>query len=160
MSIVADALHSIHEFVKNIERDIVRNNRKTKNYMDYEADDKGARIKVPFWFPTFETGRGKRKSTTPTPATDKRFKTGFSQRLYEWMKRNSKFKTFTERGKINEAEGLRWWINKHGTKLFRKGGRKDIFSNVITDKRMKQLTDKLGSIIIDDIKSEIVKLNK
>lgn len=104
----------------------------TSDSVEYETSNKGhARYKIMIlgrpYFMTVETGR------KPTP--DKKPSKEMITNLAKWLR---------SRGK---SESLKWAIgmaiNKSGTKLFQKGGRKDIVSNVISDSAMDQLAQRL-----------------
>ena len=74
---------------------------------------------------TFETGRGPARKGTRGSAEQAEFVSG----LAEWCK----IRGFTSAGLSDEqyvriANGLRWYLNKFGTRLYRNGGRKDIIT--------------------------------
>lgn len=53
---------------------------------------------------------------------------------------------------LDERKGLAWAISKviarDGTKLFQEGGRKDIFSNVLNDTFVSDITNKVADITL------------
>lgn len=77
------------------------------------------------YFGNLETGRGVYRGGKTDPA-------GFNQRLIEWMKARN-FQCRDEKEYLRMANYLRWKINKFGTALYRKGGRKDIFTPAVAD---------------------------
>lgn len=77
------------------------------------------------FFGTLETGRGPYKGKGGNPAE-------FNQRLIEWMKARN-FQCKDEAEYLRLANYMRWKINKFGTTLYRKGGRKDIFTPTVQD---------------------------
>ena len=100
---------------------------KTSTSLRYSVTDNGnkATLRVvgkPF-FAVVETGR------KPTPS----FKPSkqFVASIQEWM---------DAKGKQGSAYAIAQSIHKHGSKLFQKGGRTDIYSNVIN----QNLTDKIS----------------
>lgn len=60
----------------------------------------------------------------------------------------------------NATKGLAWAISKNiakkGTKLFQKGGRKDIFSNVITDAKVRDIESKIADIAANATANSII----
>ena len=78
-----------------------------------------------------ETGRAPRKSTKNS---------GLESKIEKWMK---------IRGITGGAKGITWYINKHGSKLFRKGGRKDIITPAISKQRINRLTSEIAGISLD-----------
>ena len=151
MQLYQDVLAKIRGTVNGWAKQIKQNNPKTKKYIDYADTPAGGQILSTSWFPVFEKGRGKRKSNTrsaPDETINGVSLSAFEARLYKWMQRTTGFKKKTPKGKANEAKGLRYLINKKGNKLYRQGGRKDVYSNVITDKAIKQLLSEVGDIAI------------
>lgn len=51
-------------------------------------------------------------------------------------------------------------INKEGTELYKKGGRKDIVSNVITDQFIDELAEEILQYFADAVMSNVIKLHK
>ena len=98
------------------------------------------------WTFTLERGRGKAKRNTGQ-------KKEFIEGLKRWI---------VARGiPVNSQEDLerlakffRWYINEHGTKLFREKGRKDIFTppiNEFTD----SLSENLSNLYVEEIISTL-----
>ena len=79
----------------------------------------GGGVLAPYWLGVFERGRGRRKSTTDS---------GLWKRIYAWMQARNMFTSKTSKGKINEAKGLTWYINKHGNQQFRSKTFIDIYN--------------------------------
>ncbi len=78
-------------------------------------------ILAPYWLSVLEHGRGPRKSTTDTQLFKK---------IYTWMEKRNMFKSKTNEGKISEAKGLTWYINKFGNKQFRAKTFVDVYTSV------------------------------
>lgn len=106
---------------------------KTAQSLKYTVTQEGtkATLKVTGkpYFKVVETGR------KPTPEYTKPSE-DFVQSIKDWM--NAK-------GKTGSAYGIAKSIHKHGTKLFRDGGREDIYSNVIN----QNLNDKISADLLD-----------
>jgi len=70
-------------------------------------------------------------------------------------------KWLAARGK---EEGMKWAvavkINKEGTELHKKGGRKDIVSNVINDQFIDDLMNEILTHFAEAVMSNVVKLHK
>ena len=102
---------------------------KTLRSLEYTLHREGkayiARILGRPYFGTLETGRGPYAGGKGDPA-------GFNQRLIEWMKARN-FQCKDEAEYLRMANYLRWKINKFGTSLYRKGGRKDVFTPAVND---------------------------
>lgn len=112
-----------------------------------EYRDNGAGVLAPFWLPVLEKGRGPRKSSTDA---------GLYLKIYKWMGKKGLFKSKTNRGKMNEAKALTWYINKYGTKLYRDRGFKEVYS-----RKTREVIDKIGkeySGAIGRITSDILQL--
>lgn len=84
-----------------------------------EIRDNGAGVIAPFWLGVVERGRGVRKSNTDH---------GLWKIIYKWMAKRGMFKSRTPEGKINEAKGLTWYINKYGNQQFRNKAFVDIYT--------------------------------
>lgn len=78
------------------------------------------------YFMTVETGRRPTPSYKPSRS--------FVARIQEWMK---------SRGMPGKAYAIAQSIHKKGTELFRKGGRKDIVSNVINQSLYDQIAQEV-----------------
>ena len=117
--------------------------RNTK--VEVYATDNRIELLGPVYIFTTETGRGPRKSSKPFY---------FLANLYEYMQKRNMFHSKTEDGKISEARGLRWYINKYGTELYKKGGRKDIFSNVLTESEINKMVKAVSDNIFLNINTD------
>lgn len=102
---------------------------KTLRSLEYRIKAQGAGYVATIlgrpYFGNLETGRGVYQGGKTDPA-------GFNQRLIEWMKARN-FNCKDEKEYLRMANYLRWKINKFGTALYRKGGRKDIFTPAVAD---------------------------
>jgi hypothetical protein len=78
----------------------------------------GAGILAPYWLSVLQHGRGPRKSNKQGD---------FWKALYRYMEKHSMFRSSTARGKVNEAKGLAWYINKYGNQQFRNKAYIDIY---------------------------------
>jgi hypothetical protein len=76
-------------------------------------------VTAPYWLGVLERGRGKRVSTKDS---------GLVQKIYKWMERRKMFKSSTAAGRLNEARGLTWYINKYGNQQFRSKTFIDIYT--------------------------------
>lgn len=97
--------------------------------IEVEIRDNGAGVLAPFWLPVLERGRAPRKNSTDYKLYTK---------IYDWMAKRNMFKSKTEKGRINEAKSLTWFINKYGTKMYRDGVFKDVYSRE-TDKAIENI---------------------
>ena len=97
--------------------------------IEVEIRDNGAGVLAPFWLPVLERGRAPRKNSTDNKLYTK---------IYDWMAKRNMFKSKTEKGRINEAKSLTWFINKYGTKMYRDGVFKDIYSRE-TEKAIEKI---------------------
>lgn len=113
----------------------------TSNSIKYLVHDDGNKITLSVYGKPFvwvvETGRGPRKSTTNY---------GVAQNIRKWMDRKSVGTQLSEAKKDSLAKFLTWRINKEGSALYNKGGRKDIISNVVND----TLIDKISKELINN----------
>lgn len=73
------------------------------------------------YFGALETGRG---PYTGGPEAIKQF----NRNLMDWFKARHIHSEMTDEQLEMEANRLRWYINKYGTRLYRRGGRTDIFT--------------------------------
>lgn len=117
---------------------------KTSRSLRYEVTVSGSvttlRVLGRPFFMTVETGRG------PT----KRGNTGgptLVQSIREWM---------NSIGLLASPYGIARSIHKHGTKLYRAGGRKDIVSNVVN----KSLTDRISEEVLAQFANAYIKVLK
>lgn len=93
------------------------------------------------YFMVVETGR------KPTP--DKKPSKDMVTAIYEWMQ---------VVGLEGEAYGIAMGIQKHGSKLWQKGGRKDIVSNVIDETMISRVSQEILDLITDEVVKEFAKL--
>lgn len=105
----------------------------------------GGGVLAPYWLSVLEHGRGARKSTKDS---------GLWKRIYAWMDRRGMFRSSTEAGKVNEAKGLTWYINKYGNKQFRNRA----FVDIYTQARQQTIAelDKEYSLAIGKITQDII----
>ena len=97
--------------------------------IEVEIRDNGAGVLAPFWLPVLERGRAPRKNSADHKLYTK---------IYDWMAKRNMFKSKTEKGRINEAKSLTWFINKYGTKMYRDGVFKDVYSRE-TEKAIEKI---------------------
>jgi len=140
----------IEDFLNLISKDIInRTNQKNQNVSGkvakslkvYSKTDKNeilTRLVGFKWIvAAWETGRGKRKSKK---------KTDFEQKLQKWIDR---------KGLDIKASSLRYLINKKGTLLHQgkdrrfSGNISGILSDFITQKRLNELSERIGKSIVD-----------
>lgn len=147
---------TISLFFDDLTKDIVnRANQKDQNVsnkipksfnqnIDVNGDTISATLSAWKWtIAAWETGRGKRKSTK---------KTDFEEKLQRWIDR---------KGLKMSAKSLRWWINKHGTRLHQgkdkrfSGNRSMTISDFINQKSVSNFAKSLAASIV---KTEITPL--
>lgn len=119
---------------------------KTSQSLRYEVTQEGtkATLKVigkPF-FAVVETGR------KPTP--EKKPSPDFVTNIREWLQARGK--------ETRPAYGIALSINKKGTKLFRDGGRQDIYSNVINQNLVDKISLDLLNKFAQQFMTNVVKL--
>jgi len=102
-----------------------------------EREDGGAGILVPYWIPVVQKGRGPRRNTKDH---------GLWQKIYRWMAARGMFKSKTEKGRINEAKSLTWYINKYGNKHFRSGVFIDIYKTE-RERTIEEINEKFSDEI-------------
>ena len=107
--------------------------------------ENSAGILVPYWIPVLQKGRGPRKSTKDHQLYLK---------IYKWMQKHNMFTSQTEQGRISEAKGLTWYINKYGNKHFRDGRFVDIYKTA-REETIKQIDAKVWWAI-DKITMEVI----
>lgn len=83
-----------------------------------ETRQDGAGVLAPFWLGVLQYGRGPRKGKKSSDLW---------KSIYTWMAKNGMFKSTTAKGKINEAKGVTWYINKYGNQQFRSKAYIDIY---------------------------------
>jgi hypothetical protein len=128
-----------------------------KSLVIVEGDKDKGRVLVPYWFDVVQRGRGKRKTNKGDFFSFKgRELSTFQIAIYNWMEKNGRFESRTENGKINEAKGLAWYINKFGTKHYRSGQYIDIYDTLV-----KELAEDMRKQYMEEamkITSDLVKL--
>jgi len=80
----------------------------------------GGGILAPYWFAVLQQGRGPRRNPTDY---------GLWKKIYRWMEKRSMFRARTPQGKISEAKGLTWYINKYGNEQFRSKAYVDVYES-------------------------------
>jgi hypothetical protein len=124
---------------------------KTSNSIQYAVTEDGTKTILwvygrPFVF-TVETGRGPRRESKDHKTVD---------RIREWMDARGIGTGLNEAQKEQKAKSITFLINKYGSKLHRKGGRKDIISNVVNQSLYDEITDdvmnKFTNSFMDNIK--------
>lgn len=131
---------------------------KTIRSMRVEASEKEGTLYGRAYFSVLETGR--KAGRVPR---------NFSDIIYQWMqdknvhaspiayKREGNHKyTPQERGDRSMASAIAWTIKTKGTRLFRNGGRSDIYSQEIP-KTIANIGDRIGKMAIQEINT--IKLN-
>lgn len=120
----------------------------TSRSLHYSVENQGNKtiltIVAKPYFMVVETGR------KPTP--DKKPGREMIENIGRWL---------AARGK---QESMKWAvavkINKEGTELYKKGGRKDIVSNVITDDFIQTVMKEILQHFAEAVMSNVVKLHK
>ena len=107
--------------------------------------DTSAGILVPYWIPVLQKGRGPRKSTKDHQ---------LYRKIYKWMQKHGMFTSQTEEGRISEAKGLTWYINKYGNQHFRDGRFVDIYKTA-REETLKVIDTKFG-YAIDKITMQVL----
>ena len=137
----------LQQFIDNIgKRNMYSGNKIPESIMKQftiAEDDYHIGIEVPYWLSVLERGRGPRRSTKDH---------GLWKKIYNWMERKNMFRSGTEKGKINEAKGLTWYINKHGNEQFRKKVYIDIYNSerrILIEKIDERFNFFIGKITMD-----------
>lgn len=139
-TIVKDCLSKCVETIKENSRNAGQvATGKTLASLEYRLEESGnyyvAKILGRKYFGSLETGRGIYNGGKADIAA-------FNARLVEWFKARGIHSEMSDEQLLLEANRLRWYINKYGTKLYQRGGRKDIFSPAVaafTDALQEQL---------------------
>jgi len=137
------------ELIKNIsQKNTYSGNKISDSIMrlfTIEETDFNAGITVPYWLGVLQRGRGPRKSTKDY---------GLINIIYRWMQRRGMFRSGTDKGKMNEARFMTWYINRYGNKQFRN----QIFIDVYETERKKTIekidkkfNEQIGKITMDVI---------
>lgn len=149
MSLALDITPELKELIQKIsQKNTYYGNKVPDSIMskfEIENKENSAGILVPFWLPVLEKGRGPRKSNKDTQLW---------KRIYAWMERRNMFRSGTPQGKINEAKGLTWYLNKYGNKQFRRKVFVDIYTSE-TETFIEKI-DKKYSLAIGKITSDIL----
>ena len=137
----------LKQFIDNIgKRNMYSGNKIPESIMKQfviAEDDYHIGIEAPYWLSVLERGRGPRRSTKDS---------GLWKKIYNWMQRKNMFRSGTEKGKINEAKGLTWYINKHGNEQFRKKVYIDIYNSerrILIEKIDERFNFFIGKITMD-----------
>lgn len=121
---------------------------KTSKSLRFAVGESSGRVSLVIrgrsFFNVVETGRGPRKSQT---------RSDFFNNFLEWMDARGIKSDEEQKKRIGWAKWMINRINRIGSRLFRRGGRKDIVSNVITPNRITQITKS----VYDAYRAEIVK---
>jgi len=104
---------------------------------EIEEKDGSIGILVPYWLGVLQRGRGSRKSSKSS---------GLVNRIYSWMQKRNMFRSKTPEGKMNEARGLTWYINKYGNQQFRNRVFVDIYETE-RKKTIEEINKKFSSSI-------------
>ena len=118
---------------------------KTSNSLRFEVKDEGFKqiLKIfgrPF-FMTVETGRRATPDYKPSQQ--------FVATIQEWMR---------AKGIQGQAYGIALSIHKKGTKLFQKGGRQDIVSDVVNETLVQQISKSVLDQFTKEVAQHTVKL--
>lgn len=125
-TVVSDALKVCIEEIKQNSRNAgqVATGRTLKSLewrLDQQGNDFVAQILGRKYFGSLETGRGVYQGGK---ANIKQF----NENLVAWFKARGIHSEMSEEQLYLEANRLRWYINKYGTSLYQRNGRKDIFT--------------------------------
>lgn len=108
--------------------------RRIRQLVSVEGGEKYGRVYVPYWFPVVQHGRGPRRRTDTTWVMFEGVRMSkFQMAIYFWMEARGMFESQTSRGKIWEAKGLAWYINRYGTRHFRDGRYIDVYDTLIKE---------------------------
>lgn len=132
---IADVLKILDKagegIVKSIKEHIPNATGKTARSIEYIAEARGEKYKLIVlgreYLMALETGR-KPKGDKPSPSMVKN--------IQEWM---------DAKGMEGSAYGIARYINKHGSKLYREGGRRDVITNVVNE----SLIDRISKDVLD-----------
>lgn len=116
---------------------------KTARSLNWSAHESTGELRGARWFATLEKGRGKWQGGKEDPQ--------FLTRLIEWIR--ARGMTFNSEAQlVRFAKYLKWKINKSGTALYRRGGRKDIYTP-----EFLAFADRLRKRAGDGIKIELAR---
>ena len=138
-------------FVEQIKANTPKVTGKTAQSVGYEVratrDEITLTITAKPFFRVVETGRG------PTRENYVKGEKSLVEAIKEWLSALGK-----EQGM---AYAIAKSIHKKGTKLYQQGGRKDVFSNVLTDRAIakmeKNAFDALADFYLDDVLQNLKK---
>lgn len=139
------------EFLRDrIAANIMRNGQnasgQTIQSMRVEAGDEEGTLYGRRFFGVLETGR--RPGRVPS---------GFAQIILKWMQAKN---IQADDGKdLRMANAIAWAIRKRGSRLFREGGRKDVFSNEIPAAR-ERLKERFSELMTSLTISETEQIRK
>lgn len=139
----------LEELIRNIsQKNMYSGNKIPESIMrqfEIETTDTSAGILVPYWLSVLEHGRGKRRSNKDS---------GLVNKIYAWMQKRNMFRSVTDKGKMNEAKFLTWYINKYGNKQFRS----KVFVDIYTAERKKTIEkiDAKFSLAIGKITMQVI----
>lgn len=126
-----------HGFVQKIKGQVPHVTGQTANSLEfktsYEHDAYRLQILGRPFFMTVETGR-KPKGDKPSPEMVKN--------IQKWM---------DAKGIEGKAYGMARYINQHGTKLYRDGGKKDVVSNVLNETAIGHLSQEILTLLAKEI---------
>lgn len=136
------------EIIANYTSSGERTTGKTGEEFEVNMTANGGKLLGANYVYVLEQGRGE---------TKKNGSGAVRRNIKEWIVAKGVFDYLGEK----ELDSLAWAISKTihkiGTKLFREGGRKDIYSNVITESAINELVNKIAAVITVDVSSEIIK---
>ncbi len=144
-----DIKPELMELIRNIsQKNMYSGNKIPDSIMQqFEIEDKDTStgILVPYWLNVLERGRGPRRG-------NKDF--GLVKIIYRWMQKHNMFRSGTEKGKMNEARFITWYINKYGNKQFRS----KIYIDIYNTERKKTIDkiDKKFGFAIDKITMNVI----
>jgi len=99
-----------------------------------EGTHTSGQVEVPRWFPVLQKGRGPRKTTKTNYFNVNGYRLStFQYAIYNWMDKHNMFESQTQAGKINEAKGMAWYINKYGNKHYRSGQYIDVYDTLVKE---------------------------
>jgi hypothetical protein len=144
-----DVKPELEKFIKNVgTRNGYWGNRIPASIMalfEIVETEKNIGVIVPYWIPVLQKGRGPRKGTKDY---------GLVKIIYKWMEKRGMFKSNTASGKISEAKGMTWYINKYGNQHFRS----QVFVDVYESERKRTIgeIEKKYRFQIGKITTEII----
>jgi len=119
---------------------------KTSKSIHFETDSNNETDRLTFFarefFGTLESGRGPRKSSGYGK---------FDKSLLEYLEARGLVSGLTQKQKESKAKSLAWYINKHGDKTYRDGGR-EVYS-----KQLDKLVEEMTKVITKDTKDLYIK---